>query len=202
MVSTVRSATSTDVAAIATTLSRAFLDDPTMVWLWPDLSARRRGMSLLFRAMTRHQHLPGGGVEVAELADGTLAGAALWDPPGGWSTPTLRGLLMTPLIVRAFGRRLVVGRTFIATLERAHPTAPHWYLGTIGTDPSMRGGGHGRALLASRLERCDAERSPAYLESSKVENVGYYERFGFRTTGEIVVPDGGPTLYPMWREPQ
>ncbi|MGH3553712.1 MAG: GNAT family N-acetyltransferase, partial [Mycobacterium sp.] len=56
--------------------------------------------------------------------------------------------------------------------------------------------------MRSRLDRCDAEHCPAYLESSKPENVPYYERFGFTVTGEVVLPYGGPTLWPMWRAPR
>jgi predicted N-acetyltransferase YhbS len=70
----------------------------------------------------------------------------------------------------------------------------------IGTDPSVRGKGFGHALLASRLDRVDAEHAPAYLESSKWDNVPYYQRFGFELTGEIKLPNGGPTMWPMWRE--
>jgi hypothetical protein len=53
--------------------------------------------------------------------------------------------------------------------------------------------------LRSRLDRVDAEHAPAYLESSNADNVPYYTRFGFEVTGEIVLPNGGPTLWPMWR---
>jgi len=42
---------------------------------------------------------------------------------------------------------------------------------------------------------------PAYLESSKESNVGYYETFGFAVTREIRIP-GGPALWPMWRPPR
>ena len=56
--------------------------------------------------------------------------------------------------------------------------------------------------MRSRLDRVDAEHAPAYLESSKPENVPYYQRFGFEVTGEIVLPNGGPTLWPMWRQPR
>ena len=54
-------------------------------------------------------------------------------------------------------------------------------------------------MMRSRLDRCDAEHAPAYLESSNPANVPYYQRFGFEVTGEIVLPDGGPSLVPMWR---
>jgi hypothetical protein len=43
--------------------------------------------------------------------------------------------------------------------------------------------------------------APAYLESSKESNVGYYETFGFAVTREIRIP-GGPALWPMWRPPR
>ena len=56
--------------------------------------------------------------------------------------------------------------------------------------------------MRSRLDRVDAEHAPAYLESSKPENVPYYQRFGFELTSEIVLPRGPPTLWPMWRPPR
>jgi hypothetical protein len=51
------------------------------------------------------------------------------------------------------------------------------------------------------LERCDGEGVPAYLESSKERNVPLYERNGFRVTEEMVVPNGGPKIWLMWRDP-
>jgi predicted N-acetyltransferase YhbS len=87
-------------------------------------------------------------------------------------------------------------------MARVHPEEPHWYLAVIGSDPSVRGKGFGQALMRSRLGRVDAEHAPAYLESSKHENIAYYQRFGFEVASEIVLPEGGPTMWPMWRQPR
>lgn len=87
-------------------------------------------------------------------------------------------------------------------MKAAHPEEPHWYLAMIGSDTGVRGGGFGSALMRSRLDRCDAEGAPAYLESSNPENIPYYLRFGFEVTREITMPDGGPSLWPMWRQPR
>ena len=65
----------------------------------------------------------------------------------------------------------------------------------------MRGKGFGNALMRSRLDRCDAEHAPAYLESSNVRNVPFYERHGFEVTAEVQLPDG-PIMRPMWRAPR
>ena len=51
----------------------------------------------------------------------------------------------------------------------------------IGSDPAVRGAGFGQALMRSRLDRCDGERAPAYLEASKESWFRYYSRFGLRT---------------------
>lgn len=61
-----------------------------------------------------------------------------------------------------------------ATAEAHHPDEPHWYLATLGTDPSAQGRGIGSALLADVLERCDREATPAYLETETEANVAFY----------------------------
>ncbi len=202
MVSTeIRPATRADVGALSRTLGRAFFDDPVMRWMLPDDDVRRRKLHRLFAALTRHHHLAGGGVEIA-TGGADIGGAALWDPPGSWRQTGLQELRAMPSLVLAFGFSISRGRRVEELMKEAHPEEPHWYLAIIGSDPDVRGTGLGRALMQSRLERCDAEHAPAYLESSNPDNVPYYQRFGFEVTGEIQIPDGGPSLIPMWRPPQ
>ncbi|MDT5007156.1 MAG: hypothetical protein QOJ24_4332 [Mycobacterium sp.] len=197
----VRPAQKADVGELGRTLGRAFFDDPVSVWLLPDVNARLAGLSRLFATMTRHHHLAPGGVEVA--FDGPdIGAAALWDPPNQWRESRRTQLAQIPTFLRVFGFRMARARAAQEMMKRLHPEEPHWYLAVIGSDPSVRGRGFGQVLMRSRLERCDAEYCPAYLESSKADNVPYYERFGFSVTGEVMLPDGGPTIWPMWRDPR
>jgi GNAT superfamily N-acetyltransferase len=197
----VRPASRTDVPALSVTLGKAFYDDPVMAWLLPDDDVRKRKLHKLFASITRYHHLSRGGVELA-LHGAGIGAAALWDPPGEWKQARGEELRAMPGLLLAFGTALTRGLAVTEMMKKLHPEEPHWYLAVIGSDPSVRGKGFGNALMRSRLDRCDAEYAPAYLESSKPENVPYYERFGFEVTGEFRLPDGGPPLFPMWRKPR
>ncbi|HET9876624.1 MAG TPA: GNAT family N-acetyltransferase [Mycobacterium sp.] len=196
-----RPAQKADIGGLSQLLGRAFYDDPVSMWMLPEDRSRAARMAAYFATSTRHHHLAGGGVEVA--SDGPVVGAAaLWDPPNRWKQSWRAQLAMLPRLARTFALRARAGRAVEGLLNAAHPAEPHWYLAVIGSDPTARGHGFGQALMRSRLDRCDAEHCPAYLESSKFDNVPYYQRFGFVVTGEIALPGGGPTMWPMWREPR
>jgi GNAT superfamily N-acetyltransferase len=196
-----QSARRRDVGSMAVVLARAFYDDPVMSWMLPDDRTRRKALTRMFSVMTRHHFLPRAGSEVA-LRGGSLGAATLWDPPGQRKAGRFEELAMAPMMLWAFRSRVAASMQLVELMEQHHPSEPHWYLMVIGSDPSVRGAGFGQALMRSRLDRCDAERVPAYLENSNPRNESYYLRFGFEVTGEIQLPDGGPTMWPMWRDPQ
>jgi ribosomal protein S18 acetylase RimI-like enzyme len=195
----VRPSQKTDVKALSRTLGRAFYKDPIMMWMLPNAAQRAKTLPRMFAATTRHHFLAGGGAEVATNGSG-IGAAALWDPPGRWKQSGRDELLMMPILIWSFRSRVPAARQVMEIMKREHPDEPHWYLAVIGSDPTVRGAGFGQALMRSRLDRCDAEHAPAYLESSNPVNVPYYMRFGFEVTGEIKLPDGGPSMWPMWRE--
>jgi GNAT superfamily N-acetyltransferase len=190
-----------DVRDASRVLGRAFYEDPIMTWMLPKTAQRAKSLPRMFAAMTRHHFLSGGGAEVA-VHDSGIGAAALWDAPGRWKHSGREELGMMPTLIWAFRSRVSAARQVMEIMKREHPEEPHWYLAVIGSDPMVRGGGFGQALMGSRLDRCDAEHAPAYLESSNPDNVPYYMRFGFEVTGEIKLPDGGPSMWPMWRAPR
>lgn len=196
---TVRQATGRDLSGVAAVLAAAFFDDPAMTWLLPAADDRTRRLRRFFTMVLRHEALRRGGVEVARAGD-RVVGAAVWLPPGRWHPGLGQQLAGLPGLVRAFGRQLGTASVLGSAQNRVHPGEPHWYLHAIGVHPDAQGGGVGAALLRSRLERCDAERTSAYLESSKTANVPLYEHFGFEVTGALALPDGAPPMPTMWRK--
>ncbi|MFJ1567457.1 GNAT family N-acetyltransferase [Streptomyces erythrochromogenes] len=195
----IRPARPTESAAIAALLARAFADDPVMAWMVPAVDRERR-IARYFR-LAQHQQRPRpGGVRVAATGDGRLLGAALWSGPGCWKTSAVRELAALPEYARVFGLRGMPRAGEVQNaMHEAHPDTPHWYLPTVGTDRGLQGMGVGSALLRQQLAECDRLGQPAYLESSNITNIPFYEGLGFRVTGEIRLPGGGPTLWPMWR---
>jgi GNAT superfamily N-acetyltransferase len=183
----VRPATVADRRDVIRLMAAAFDDDPVMRWLVPG----DRSLVPLFAAHARWTHAAPGCTDLA-LVSGEPVGAAFWDPPGHRVT-TSRQLVSVPFYLRALGRRLREGALLENAMHRARPREEFWYLAGIGA--VRRGEGIGSALLRHRLEQV---RGPAYLESSKPENIPLYERFGFELRETLRVPSG-PGLWPMWR---
>jgi GNAT superfamily N-acetyltransferase len=81
-----------------------------------------------------------------------------------------------------------------------HPTdEPHYYLSLWATHHDHAGRGLGTALIHDNLTHIDAQRMPAYLESTNPANLPRYEALGFRRRAEFG-PVDGPLITTMWRE--
>ena len=191
---TMRPARGAEFPDLADVLVRAFWMDPFHRWLFPDERVRPRRQRLLFERVLAIYGRHG----VVYTTD-DCSGVALWDPPrdGGPSLPELVSFVVRVLPVfgaRAF--RIAQGMAPMATL---HPEEPHWYLSILGTDPECQRSGVGSALLNPVLRCCDEEGTSAYLEASRIENVPYYERFGFEVVAPLAMPAGGPVVYRMRR---
>jgi ribosomal protein S18 acetylase RimI-like enzyme len=168
-------------------LTEAFLDEPPSTHLF---RGPRRGAQVdyFMRCGCAYALLFGECYTTPERE-----GVALWLLPGETAMTFGRmyraGMLSAPFRLGpgAFSRFM----DFVGHTDKLHKKAapmPHYYLFTLGVRPAAQGRGVGRRLLEGMLERVDAERAPAYLETQKAENVGLYRKFGFEVAAEGAFP--------------
>ena len=177
-----------DLAAAERVLARAFRDSPLNVAVIGSDPERRLRANLCGAHALLPVALAHGLVLGARAADG-LCGVLVATRPFAWPLPP------PPLLAnlrRVFCQGLRVasrwGEVFDA-FARVHLPDPHWYLATLGVDPEFQSGGRGSALLASWLEGVAADAVPAWLETDREANVGFYRRAGFEVELEVCVLD-------------
>jgi GNAT superfamily N-acetyltransferase len=192
-----RRATDAEIPGVTRLLADAFTDDPVFAHLLP-AGTRNRDARLVrcFKVDARRSH----GLRGTWLHGS--AGAAVWFPPGRAFETPWEQVRNAPSYARIFGRRLRIASHLATTMARHHPRAPHWYLLYLGTAPAAQGTGIGGALLAAMLAECDARGEAAYLEATTEQNRKLYLRHGFQDRDPLPLPDGGPVMYPMWRDPE
>ncbi|MET8325805.1 GNAT family N-acetyltransferase [Streptomyces sp. NPDC005181] len=192
----IRQADAADREQVVRLLDEAFHHDPVSGWVFPD-ETHRRAVHGKFLGVFVDVTLAEGRIDLLE--DGTAV--ALWLPvPAG--APTEEDT--TPALMRATAdpdneRAELVGR--LTGAIHPHDRA-HEYLLMIGVSPDRQGEGIGAALIADVLERCDRDGVAAYLEASSARSRRLYERLGFTFMGTAVELPDGPSMWPMWRDPQ
>jgi GNAT superfamily N-acetyltransferase len=187
-----------DVERVADSVARGFHDNEIWSWVIPDERRRLRLMGRAYRARLRHVYLARGEAWMSPGGEG----GAFWIPPGEPKRRPLEGIAEALALLPGIGiggaRR---GTRIERLLDEHHPAEPHWYLEVLSVAPEHQRRGHGGALLRPVLDRCDRERTPAFLETNRESNLPYYRRFGFELTERISLPDS-PPLWLMWREPR
>jgi ribosomal protein S18 acetylase RimI-like enzyme len=177
----------------AESLGRAFVDDPHMKSIIPDIidpAERSRRLPGLFRAMLAIERRNGQPVFAVIDDNGRVVAAAMTEGIGHPSTLGLiaSGFGLMPQIIRSIGwGGLWRALTLFGVLAQNHPKEPHLYLQVLGCDPAFQGKGYGKALL-DRLAleaRARPEIQGVYLETAKEANVAFYGSKGYEVLGEL-----------------
>ena len=193
---TISAATVSDVEAAMRCLVSAFAEDPITGFLLesgPHYPARlTQFFALLMRARLEL------GMPVLVARDGAEIQGAIM----GYST---QRPAWPPEMKEAWNRfeAAIPGLTgrmavYDDLALRYTPPVPHYYLGVIGTDPGAQGQGLGRQLLQAFCARSAADplSSGVYLETANPSNVSFYEKAGFKVTGQGAL--GNRTLWCMY----
>jgi ribosomal protein S18 acetylase RimI-like enzyme len=198
-----RPAQADDLDAMLDTLVPAFARDPLWGdplwggWAFPAPADAERLRRALFR-LWLEDALSFGGLRVTANCEAVAA----WFAPAGTKGTAAEEESVTAWATAELGRDATGLLTACASLEAAHPQdRPHCYLSLLGVHARHRGRGLGLGLLRESLAEIDAAGLPAYLESTATKNLPLYEGLGFRRIGAVVLPDGGPRVDQLWREP-
>ncbi len=177
---TVKPLDSSRYAEAARLLGCAFQGDPVIASILPRSAPERRvhKLTVMFEEMlllNARQNQPFGIVD-----GGSVRAAAIFHRPGTYPLPCLAELGLLWRVVRKVGPR-GFGRFVYWTLRssRHRPSTPHYYLETLGVDPTMQGRGLGSAMLQHIAAAVDAAGTECLLETANDRNVVLYQRFGF-----------------------
>lgn len=188
-------ATSDRVPALAAMLGRAFADDP--MFLWPlGAESTREHAEGFFRAFDERLATLGW-LWTTPDDDGVAA----WIPPSQDVTMMDIDRELRPAIAAVTpdgGARYEAMWEWIASML---PDEPFWYLDHLAVSSDRRRAGLGTSLIEHGLAFADHDDVPAFLETARPENVGYYERRGFRVVADEDVAGGGPHLWFMRYDP-
>lgn len=190
---TTRVAENTELDAVTDLCLAAFADEAVAAWVVPDPAARQSHLRQMFAASLKAV-VVAGALILAIGPGGARVGASIWLP----RTAERDARPPEPSTADA-GRQARRLAAVEAATEARRPEVTHVHLASMATLPEHRGRGAGAAMIAAGLAEARALDLPVYLEASTSDNRRLYERFGFRDHGEpIRVPDGGPSLQPMW----
>ena len=185
----------------AQVVADAFFDYPSLCLYFPDVKRRQRWL-VWYMEQTLNTALHYGETWVTEDYSGVLFSL----PPGrtrltDWEFVKC-GFLALPLVIGLHRYPDVdeCEKHVADTQEKLMAGRPHYYLWGLAVDPNRQRTGSGKALLNSFLAKTDSEGLPVYLETHRLENVAYYERYGFKLVLTETIPRHDLQFWCLLRE--
>ncbi len=181
----------TQVKAAGEVLGRALQDDPVSVYDIPDKGKRHAVIKHVFQ-MTSCLGVKYGETHATSL---NLEGVAVWLP---YINKEYKSIIDVRCLLKAksyklgreAGKRIKPIEEYSAIVHREFAPDDHWYLQTLGVEPTHQGKGYGSLLMEYMLEKIDDTNPlPVFLETSTEINVKFYKRFGFEVVREGIIPE-------------
>jgi ribosomal protein S18 acetylase RimI-like enzyme len=168
-------------------LARGMRDNPLHVAAYgPDPERRLRCHASLMRGLFRVAPTQ---QPICAVREGAVVGVLGVAPAGTCQATATQRLRMLPTMASLGPRTAArVGR-WISFWAKRDPDEPHVHLGPVAVDVHLQGQGIGSLMMEQHCRQLDAAGEVGYLETDKLENVRFYERFGFEVVGEAPVID-------------
>ena len=95
--------------------------------------------------------------------------------------------LLIDIPLKRVDKLLELNKSTLKTLQAQHSRHRLWYLEVIAVHPSLQSRGLGGGVMRWILDHVGVQ--PIYLECTRIDNIGFYEGFGFRVVDEIELVD-------------
>ena len=183
----VRELNEADLPAAVGIVARGMRDNPLHIAaLGSDASQRINRLTGMFKAA-----LPvvlSKGLVLGAFDNDTLVGIAGMIAPGHCQPTLMEKLALTPRVIPAVGFDAAARvRRWLDQWAKYDLQQPHWHLGPVSVDAHLQGTGIGTCLMNEYCSRLDVVHATGYLETDKVSNVKFYEKFGFETIASAPV---------------
>jgi len=170
--------------------SRAMVDLPENKAVF---AGKRQRMEAAFRVM--FENMPGK-ILLAKDANKIVGVMRFVEWPK--CTPTLKGnLQLLPAMLFALKGTLFRSMKMQTVWANRDPNEHHWHFGPFAVLPERQGQGIGSFMVEYFCKYVDSQVSASYLETGTMDNVRFYQRFGFSVMGEVPIYDVPTWL--MWR---
>lgn len=121
---------------------------------------------------------------IAALRHGRVVGVTGVAPTGSCQPTTRQRLRLLPRILALGPRTAARILAWTSRWGKHDPDEPHVHLGPLAVDAHLQRQGIGSLIMTEHCRRLDASGEVGYLETDKLENVTFYERFGFEVIAE------------------
>jgi len=191
-----------DVKEAITVAGDAFLDDPVIVYTYPDEKERKEKSKYGFYALYNYGIKYG----LTYATSKNLEGITIWLPPnkvyhstlammryGGFYTMRKTGLKA--------GKRVLP--LFKYQEERHKELVPydHWYFQQISVKPEEQRKGFGGLLIRTMLKTIERDGLPIYVDTNTEKAMLIYQKYGFEILEHTLIPETDILLWCMLRKP-
>ena len=171
-----------ELPAVVGVIARGMRDNPTHIAAFGEEPTRReQRLHHLFSHV-----LPVLGVPFLAARDGRGTVVALLGmaAPGRCQPSVKQRLVLSRSLLPLGPQVLFRSMQWMGAWAKQDPATPHWHLGPVAVDSHLQGTGLGTRLMTAFCAQMDDAGAEAYLETDKLENVRFYQRFGFHVVAE------------------
>ena len=190
-----------DVWRASATLADAFRDDP--VWKTVFAGARLDQMESMFAVPLQYCVRYGQVYATSEKLEGIIT----W-VPGDLANMTSWRVFRSGAIWSALKGNFLLAAKMqpifwpVEVDRKANmQDTPYLYLPVLGIASQFQGQGLGRKLLQALIAESERIHRPIYLETETESNVRWYNKFGFETLKQIILPRIELPMWEMIRKP-